>query len=91
MKIRPVRAELFQADGRKTDRRTEDRQTDGRQTVGRKTDRRTEDRQTDRQRHTHMTKLIVAFRKFVSALKTAIIILKFYKKGNSPDESLRSR
>jgi hypothetical protein len=62
MEIRPVGADLFQAD-RQTDEQA-DRQTD-RQTDG-QTDRRT-DRQTDRQ--TDTTKLIVAFRNFANAPK----------------------
>jgi hypothetical protein len=70
MKILPVGAELFCADGR-TDRQTDgrtDRQTD-RQTDGR-TDRETDgwtERKTDGQ--TDMTQLLVAFRNFALGLK----------------------
>jgi hypothetical protein len=67
MKIRPVGAELFHANGQK-----------GRQ-ISKQTDRQT-NKQTNRQtdRETDMTKLIVAFRNFASAPKLPSAQLYIY-------------
>jgi hypothetical protein len=76
MKIRPLGAELFHADGH-TYRRT-DRQ------VGRQADRQ-RDRQTDRQ--TDMAKLIVAFRNFANAPKMFLSRLQNRRRRVAPHRS----